>query len=42
MNGEEYVRIREEVTIAAFEVTFEHFLKTGWAKTPKLFRAVLF
>jgi hypothetical protein len=42
MNGEEYVRIKEEVTTAAFDITSEHFLKRGWAKHTKLFRAILF
>jgi hypothetical protein len=42
MNGEECARIREEVTIAAFEIISEHFLKRGWAKHTKLFRAVIF
>jgi hypothetical protein len=42
MNGEEYVRVREEVTIATSEVTSENFIKRGWAKHTKLFRAVSF
>ena len=42
MNGEEYVRMREEVTIAAFEITSDHFLTRVWAKHIKLFRTVLF
>jgi hypothetical protein len=33
--GQIYIRIREEVKLAAFEITSEHFPKRDWAKHTK-------